>query len=840
MRKLAKLIIAFLAAILPCGTVFAQTDENIVDITDKFTQHSSGSKLTRNSDGSITFIAQKSMAELYATIYDGDWTGYKSLTFEFSSLPTADFQICVCRSNRNDVFGQFFRIGSQKFTIEFGVNDTRKVSEVYLRFAESGVCIIKRIYLTKTNFDANKIKITPGPGKVTSLKDFTLDFGGQEVSVNNEIKARLGEGLGDITQKSDGNVEIKFAEMVKPGSYQLQVPYGAIIFDTRPIGELLYNYTIDNFSKLQVNEGTKTTMLKESGKEEYYQKGVQLKKGDQLHAFYCSDKEWMRAYPVDGGLKIEADGTYDVYFIPGEGRLYVEAEETEATIKVNWNDAGNEAGKRPESLTYKLSGNGNATGKEVTLNEECSWTVTLTKLPTMESNKPIEYTWSVKESLPEEYVLMDESTVDTKTTLVYGLMTVTLSETSATYDGTDVKPTVTVKLGDKVIGKDEYMVKYMVDGEEVTECIESGEYTVVVSDKEGGKYTLNETTLTFIVVRNKVKLVVVANPKTIYYRDDPSNAGVTYRGFLEGDDPSVLSGTLRFKYNSKSMGTGVFYTSDSPTGTYYIIPRGLTSDTYDIEFKAGKLTVKPRNIYYRDGTLKEDEEGYTLGLQENGSSATPIPMGDGNLKEVNYIRTLAAPGAEGGDVEIDGEQASLYTVCLPFAPLAPTEAVKYYTLGSVSDTTLDFEEVTEPEANTPYLVAVTGSEAFKEQFIMEPVTSMEINSKEVDGFTFTGTYTGIKNADAIGKYVLQSKNRWGKVADDGKVYIPPFRAYIEGPADGARLLKGSIDGETTGIWSIRTKNADGSEQWYDLNGRRIERPTQKGLFIRNGRKEVTK
>ena len=84
-------------------------------------------------------------------------------------------------------------------------------------------------------------------------------------------------------------------------------------------------------------------------------------------------------------------------------------------------------------------------------------------------------------------------------------MTVTLSQTSATYDGTDLKPTVTVKLGDKVIGKDEYMVKYMVDGEEVLECIESGEYTVVVSDKEGGKYTLNETTLTFIVVRVKAE-----------------------------------------------------------------------------------------------------------------------------------------------------------------------------------------------------------------------------------------------------------------------------------------------------------------------------------------------
>ena len=703
MRKFAKLIIALLAAILPCGTAFAQTDENIVDITALFTDYGYAD-LINNDDGSLTFVAQQNGAYLVAYI-SADWTGYKSLTFEFSEATPAYCYIYVGRSNQTDGLEHYLYAGSEKVTIEFGVNDMRGVSSVQIYFNRNeaqGLAAtykIKRIYLTKTNFDKNKITIDPAPGKVTSLKDFTLDFGGQEVSVNNEIKARLGEGLGDITQKSDGKVEINFAEMVKPGSYQLQIPFGAIISDTRPIGELLYNYTIDNFSKLQVNEGTKTTMLKESGKEEYYQKGVELKKGDQLHAFYCSDKEWMRAYPVDGGLKIEADGTYDVYFIPGEGRLYVESK-TEATIKVSWNDAGNEAGKRPKSLTYRLSGNGNATGKEVTLNEECSWTGKLTELPGMESNKPIEYTWSVKESLPEEYVLMDESTVDTKTTLVYGLMTVTLSETSPTYDGTDVKPAVTVKLGDTVIGKDEYMVKYMVDGEEVTECIESGEYTVVVSDKEGGKYTLNETTLTFIVVRPEAGLAYLETNLTVTFADpfevpqlqnphelspinySSSDESVATVDAETGEVTLLKSGettiTATFGGDGRYIEGTASYTLTVEKGTPVLaFSETDVEATYGEDFTEPELTTTPEDLTVTYASSDEevatvDEDGEVTLLKSGEVTITATFAGNDQYETASASYTLTVKAAE-TSVELAEESLIAYIVEEIESPEATTD-----------------------------------------------------------------------------------------------------------------------------------------------------------------------
>ena len=54
---------------------------------------------------------------------------------------------------------------------------------------------------------------------------------------------------------------------------------------------------------------------------------------------------------------------------------------------------------------------------------------------------------------------------------------------------------------------------------------------------------------------------------------------------------------------------------------------------------------------------------------------------------------------------------------------------------------------------------------------------------------------------------------------------------------GAR--KASLSGDdVTAIDQVQTQDAD--EQWYDLRGRKIERPTVKGLYILNGKKVVVK
>jgi len=41
-----------------------------------------------------------------------------------------------------------------------------------------------------------------------------------------------------------------------------------------------------------------------------------------------------------------------------------------------------------------------------------------------------------------------------------------------------------------------------------------------------------------------------------------------------------------------------------------------------------------------------------------------------------------------------------------------------------------------------------------------------------------------------------------------------------------------------GIQTVGLDGEDADAKWYDLNGRRIEKPQKKGLYIRNGQKVV--
>jgi hypothetical protein len=55
----------------------------------------------------------------------------------------------------------------------------------------------------------------------------------------------------------------------------------------------------------------------------------------------------------------------------------------------------------------------------------------------------------------------------------------------------------------------------------------------------------------------------------------------------------------------------------------------------------------------------------------------------------------------------------------------------------------------------------------------------------------------------------------------------PVRALNIGHGDG-----------TTGIESLGSTESSNDERWYDLQGRRIERPAKTGLYILNGKKVV--
>ena len=198
-----------------------------------------------------------------------------------------------------------------------------------------------------------------------------------------------------------------------------------------------------------------------------------------------------------------------------------------------------------------------------------------------------------------------------------------------------------------------------------------------------------------------------------------------------------------------------------------------------------------------------------------------------------------------------------YTMCLPYAISLPQGSTAYK-LSWRDANTLVFEEVTSTtlEALHPYLVMVNGDEEAqgKENYLsldsyksIPASTGTRLMQDDAPGYSIRGTLKGISNAEAadLGAHILQSDGKWHPVSTaNAKASILPFRAYLlpSTHSNGARAVSMSLvnaDG-TTAIDTIRTIDADGTERYYDLNGRRIDSHTAKGVVIENGKKVIRK
>ena len=130
------------------------------------------------------------------------------------------------------------------------------------------------------------------------------------------------------------------------------------------------------------------------------------------------------------------------------------------------------------------------------------------------------------------------------------------------------------------------------------------------------------------------------------------------------------------------------------------------------------------------------------------------------------------------------------------------------------------------------------------------VTATEPTTVSFTGGKFVGTYSPFEvNTSNIDEIIyLGSENIIGYASAPRT--LRAFRAHFEVPtSSGARAMTRTVvnfgDGSenTTGIYEnlgFNDRNVE-NEAWYSLDGRRLQgRPTAKGLYIHNGRKEVVR
>ena len=119
---------------------------------------------------------------------------------------------------------------------------------------------------------------------------------------------------------------------------------------------------------------------------------------------------------------------------------------------------------------------------------------------------------------------------------------------------------------------------------EATQTSVAGSYAVVpaLADPAGklGNYSVTETPGTLTV--KKVLLTVTADDKQKVYGQPNPAFTASYSGFVLGEGPAALGGTLSFATQA---------TDASDVGSYAVTPSGLSSQNYTIKFVNGALEV---------------------------------------------------------------------------------------------------------------------------------------------------------------------------------------------------------------------------------------------------------
>ncbi len=262
----------------------------------------------------------------------------------------------------------------------------------------------------------------------------------------------------------------------------------------------------------------------------------------------------------------------------------------------------------------------------------------------------------------------------------------------------------------------------------------------------------------------------------------------------------------------------------------------------------------------------------------SGDVRQPVANVTFKVKVVNALTvvldensTTAPEAAEGVNAKVKRTISAnnWNTICLPFAMTAEQVTTAFgndvqlgdfngieatYDGDNCTNIKVNFNEATAIEANHPYIIKVSSAinEFTVDGVNIVPTEERSVNKdkKDIDVpyigkislyNKFIGTYD-INTIIPKNKLFLKGNKFY---YSDGTRSIKAFRAYFDfyevladvANANSSMML--FITDETTGITNIERLDSKNSDSYYDLQGRRIEKPS-KGLYIHNGRKVVIK
>ena len=441
----------------------------------------------------------------------------------------------------------------------------------------------------------------------------------------------------------------------------------------------------------------------------------------------------------------------------------------------------------------------------------------------------------------------------------------------ATINGTkpDTREIVSGKVGDKyrVLSYDMQNTKFASDavlsltfeaaGETPTGESSAGVNEIVFVDPEGnqpsvtgGNVAINVVGGSTITVPAGLKLAMVSD-KDLDFSDLAS----------EGVKAYICTG---YEVSSKTF--WMTRVNDVPANTPILV-KAETAGDYNVPVVSTR-TYYPKNFLVGDATANVtlDKSGTYInyGVSKSTGAIGALPDATTTFEKGKaYFQVPATvatnPTAENQSFTMgkNGTGSKLLTVSDYDLDFSGTEDVKAYIVtGFDFDRTIWLSRVMTVPAGTPILLRGANGGTYS-----IPSKKSEVDYVNMlDGNTSSEPVTLSPETDGNTIFVMSlSTGVFGTLSNNasmvkGKAWLPVptwFVSKIPSASRGMGMNADVIEEESEvivlraivgedGTTSIRAIEESQNEVWYNLNGQRIDTPTKKGLYIKNGKKVIVK
>lgn len=252
----------------------------------------------------------------------------------------------------------------------------------------------------------------------------------------------------------------------------------------------------------------------------------------------------------------------------------------------------------------------------------------------------------------------------------------------------------------------------------------------------------------------------------------------------------------------------------------------------------------------------EVEYETALALSETTDNSAALTEWDGYEADVTLTRTLVTGGWNTFAIPFSISSTSYTALQAALAAQGGSITVKELASSSLNAgaLTLTFADATEIVAGKPYLVKVSSnlnltalSAALDAASAPNPFKGALVSKSPV-----TTETTAVDFIPTLGLTEISGDPKEILFLSSGNKLLYPsalpssikgFRAYfrLKGEAAGARSFDIDFgDGETTSIQTTNLTNDTNNQDFFDMQGRRVNGTAKKGVYIVNGKKVIVK